>query len=469
MNTSTRGCGCGSSTQLCDLGTMNRPRYFPRQLITPVELTLEQQYFRDKMRRHNRLLHGWGVVCGAQVCQVIDATTNAAQPWMVTVQPGYILGPYGDEILIESAQGFDLRTTGPVSSDGSGGASDPWCTPVRAQPPSGSLYVAVSYQETMCRQVRVQPTGCGCDEAQCEYSRWQDGFALGVLTQCPATNQSQPSFDNLFRGAPRPDCPTCPASPWVVLATVTVDSGGNIHGIDNCSCRRLVVGWSNIWWQCTDTPTTVTVAKTAQAPQTTAFTLEAEVSRALPAGFKADFGPGVTATVSVVSQGGADNQPVAINVSGQVAANAAIGVRPLRLEQANGCLIAVADKALNVTTATGPAPSSGPGTNAGQAPNAAAGTPAAGTPAANQSAPAGTPAANQSAPTTLAAANATAAASAPPAAAAAASSPAAAAAPPPAAAGVARPSGSPAPQPPAATATPAAKRAPAPRGKSPQK
>ncbi len=30
---------------------MERPRYFPRQLITPVEMTLEQTYFRDKLRR----------------------------------------------------------------------------------------------------------------------------------------------------------------------------------------------------------------------------------------------------------------------------------------------------------------------------------------------------------------------------------------------------------------------------------
>ena len=51
----------------CDHIIAERPRYYGRQLITADDLTLEQDYFRDKLRRHNRLLHGWGVVCGAQV------------------------------------------------------------------------------------------------------------------------------------------------------------------------------------------------------------------------------------------------------------------------------------------------------------------------------------------------------------------------------------------------------------------
>jgi hypothetical protein len=40
-----------------------RPRYFPRQLITADDLILEQEYFRNKRRRHNRLRLGRGVRC----------------------------------------------------------------------------------------------------------------------------------------------------------------------------------------------------------------------------------------------------------------------------------------------------------------------------------------------------------------------------------------------------------------------
>src|SRR4051812_16297228 len=124
MKTSS-SCTCHTEPDACaSTGVLERPRYYARQLLTPAELTLEQQYFRDKMRRHNRLLHGWGVVCGATVCLIpkdgSDQNPAAGQtippdqakPWVVRVTPGYILGPYGDEILIDHDVIFDLRTCG---------------------------------------------------------------------------------------------------------------------------------------------------------------------------------------------------------------------------------------------------------------------------------------------------------------------------------------------------------------------
>src|ERR1700693_691606 len=102
---------CGSIPTSCDSAIAELPRYYPRQLITPDDLTLEQNYFRDRMRRHNRLLHGWGVVCGALVCPVTTKDTNGAisiAPWQVQVQQGYILGPYGDEIILDCTRTVDL-------------------------------------------------------------------------------------------------------------------------------------------------------------------------------------------------------------------------------------------------------------------------------------------------------------------------------------------------------------------------
>ena len=37
----------------------NRVRYFPRQLLTADDMRTEQEYLREKLRRHNRLLHRW--------------------------------------------------------------------------------------------------------------------------------------------------------------------------------------------------------------------------------------------------------------------------------------------------------------------------------------------------------------------------------------------------------------------------
>ncbi len=237
---------------LCDGCIAERPRYFPRQLITPSEMTLEQDYFRNKLRRHNRLLHGWGVVCGALVCPMPKADGNGFEPWKVVVKSGYILGPYGDEIMIDCDRIFDLRTaclTG-VTAEPCGERVDPWCSEVFVpRKPTDKLYVAVKYKEFMTRPVRIQPVGCSCDETQCEYSRLCDGYEICVLTCCPDSHKNPPNLDDLFKG-PNPECPPCPAEPWVVLAEVEVDENGTVEKIDNCSCRRIVISFGHFWWKC---------------------------------------------------------------------------------------------------------------------------------------------------------------------------------------------------------------------------
>jgi hypothetical protein len=45
----------------------DRLRYFYGQMLHAQDLQQEQAYFREKLKLHNRCLHGWGVVCGLQV------------------------------------------------------------------------------------------------------------------------------------------------------------------------------------------------------------------------------------------------------------------------------------------------------------------------------------------------------------------------------------------------------------------
>lgn len=253
-------CGCGSTTAAEGAttsmrGTIERPRFFARQLITPDDLTLGQDYFRNKIRRINRYLHGWGVVCGARV----DASKKA---WKVIVRPGYLLGPFGDEIVIEHDLCFDLRTrcVAVSSGDACDQIVDPLCPdrtlePRRADKP---YFVAVRYKEIPSRPVRVQPVGCGCDDTSCEYSRWRDGYEICVLDGCPpTTNRDAPDLRNILEPTGIPDCPPCPTDPWVVLAEVTIDAQGNVTRIDNCSCRRMVLSLAPYWWRCNETPTVI--------------------------------------------------------------------------------------------------------------------------------------------------------------------------------------------------------------------
>ena len=84
-----------------DLVSLERPQYFPGQLLAAEDFTQEQEYVRERQRRHNRLLHGWGVVCGLEV--------ERAEGWVVRVTPGYALDRNGDEIVIARAVRLDLR------------------------------------------------------------------------------------------------------------------------------------------------------------------------------------------------------------------------------------------------------------------------------------------------------------------------------------------------------------------------
>jgi hypothetical protein len=266
MTPTTSNAGNCTAAAL-DKGSIERPRFFPRQLITPDDLTLGQDYFRNKLRRLTRYMLGWGVVCGTRV--VIPATP---QPWKVLVQKGYILGPYGDEIVIDRDLCFDIRTRcmaaasgGDVCSDVAGTA-DPLCPDQSPDPRKANTpyYIAVRYKEMPSRPVRVQPVGCGCDDTHCEFSRWRDGYEICVLDGCPGSPTSPPDLTQLEHPEGIPDCPACPTDPWVVLTQVTSDDKGNITKIDNCVCRRMAVSLAPFWWRCNEAPW---VAATTTAPE----------------------------------------------------------------------------------------------------------------------------------------------------------------------------------------------------------
>lgn len=226
---------------------VERPRYYPRQLITADDLTLEQDYVREKLRRHNRMLHGWGVVCGAKL-----ELPTSKDPWKVLVKTGYILGPFGDEIWIERDICLDLRTRC-YPADTSEDPCNP-CAEDPIQQPSegGTIHVAIRYRELKSRPVRTQPVGCGCDDSPCEYSRWRDGYELCILDDCPESHPREaPRVDDSVSGQ-IPDCPPMPTDPWVVLAEVAYDAQGTITSINHCACRRQVAAFGSFWWKCAE-------------------------------------------------------------------------------------------------------------------------------------------------------------------------------------------------------------------------
>jgi hypothetical protein len=229
---------------------LERTNFFPRQLVGADDLTQDQIYFREKQRRHNRLLHGWGIVCGAGVTK---------EGCTAIVAPGYILGPYGDEILIEAETRLDVCRQSSVSSLDCGGL-DPWCGDPPRVKDGATVYLAVRYVERRTRPVRVPGCGCGCDESECEYSRIRDGFELAVLTELPASYRDPHPQAATWKASwscgtgdlSRASCPACPSDPWVLLCDLVV-TGGVISDTKCDPHRRYVVSFAQHAFTCDTT------------------------------------------------------------------------------------------------------------------------------------------------------------------------------------------------------------------------
>lgn len=186
---------------------LQRVRYFPGQLVTADDLRQDQDYLRERLRRQNLQLHGWGLVCGLVV---------EAEAGLLRIKPGYAISPLGDDIFVD--QVVELRM---VDLD---------------LPSSG--YVAIRYTECATKPVRMMPDTCACDETACEYSRIQDGFQIDFLAKLPDTHKPEIAPSGSARAKclsmrrslnclPQPNCNQLPNNPWVVLAKVEVNDSKN--------------------------------------------------------------------------------------------------------------------------------------------------------------------------------------------------------------------------------------------------
>ena len=71
--------------------SLKRLRFFTGQVLTAASFELEQKYFREKLKRHNRALHGFGIVSGLKV--IVEAG-------QIIVEPGLALDCQGNELVV---------------------------------------------------------------------------------------------------------------------------------------------------------------------------------------------------------------------------------------------------------------------------------------------------------------------------------------------------------------------------------
>ncbi|HWZ73598.1 MAG TPA: hypothetical protein VN326_19255 [Casimicrobiaceae bacterium] len=111
---------------------LKRPSFFVGRILDAATLQSEQDYHIEKHRRHNRNLHGFGIVSGLEVR--VDATAGADGDCII-VDPGYAIDRCGEEIAVSER----VRLTLPADGDAAYVSLRHWDHPGAQVPSQGTV------------------------------------------------------------------------------------------------------------------------------------------------------------------------------------------------------------------------------------------------------------------------------------------------------------------------------------------
>jgi hypothetical protein len=93
-----------------------RNRYFTGKYMTARDFADEQAFFMGRHRLHNRLFHGWGIVCGLDVIEHENAA--CADRWVI-VKAGIAIDCFGRELVLHDDTPVELPLPFPKRDPGS--------------------------------------------------------------------------------------------------------------------------------------------------------------------------------------------------------------------------------------------------------------------------------------------------------------------------------------------------------------
>ena len=221
----------GKACGVCRVPTLQRNNYFHGKLMTVRDYLAEQKYFNEKRWLVNRMVNGWGVVCG------LDVALAAEEDAHVCVSPGMAIDNCGREITVCDAQTVPLEW----------GVSE--CEKGEEKPEGEEKrIICLFHRECKSEPLELLPVGCDLKEA-CEYNRIMDSFAIRSIPYeapegpeaplCPLEEREKTLHRYLCDAYRKEACSECGECSCVILATATRDAEGNVT-IDTCSERRLL-------------------------------------------------------------------------------------------------------------------------------------------------------------------------------------------------------------------------------------
>src|SRR4029078_3789781 len=147
-----------SKCGVCATSQFERNNYFYGKQFTVRDLQQEQSYFNDKRYLINRMVLGWGVVCG------LDVYWDSSKRKIV-VKPGMALDCCGHEIVVCEDQYLSLDD------------NDDDCCFEQDQKRVGKFVLCLEYNDCFSEPVDLPPAGCD-DKGKTEYNRIRDTFRL---------------------------------------------------------------------------------------------------------------------------------------------------------------------------------------------------------------------------------------------------------------------------------------------------
>lgn len=161
---------CANEQMECDYIAEERNRYFTGKYLTARDFADEQAYFLSRHRLHNRLLHGWGIVCGLKV--VRHPNPDCRKRWVV-VHPGIALDCCGRELIVKCETAFELPLPRPEQEQGadqSGG-----------EVMNEQFLLVLRYEEENTEEVPVLYNEGQCDPKRKEANRIREKAVLDVV------------------------------------------------------------------------------------------------------------------------------------------------------------------------------------------------------------------------------------------------------------------------------------------------
>jgi len=255
---------------VCATAYFERNNYFYGKQLTVRDLLQEQSYLNGKRWLINRMVLGWGVVCGLDVRWRDESNKRE-----LAITNGMALDCCGHEIIVCQDQYIDVLNE--IKEMSPGGEPDKQTGEIK-------FLLCLVYEKCKTEPVDLPPLGCD-KEDRVEYNRVREGFKLRLKPWDEAcAKQPYGHFDCLNRfkhesGEPKTErscqtetiheylcsklkegCPECECCDCVVLATIylkprrweppaKVDQPGaaqqgNYEGaevrFDTCTDRRLV-------------------------------------------------------------------------------------------------------------------------------------------------------------------------------------------------------------------------------------